>query len=148
MVLSCFMQSYGPDARKRPVRTDFHAVVTEAGVSVTFKPTNSVYSFYRLAEANDIGRLGPISFAGVLHAGHNVTEDYSASKVQDMAQRIAAEFVGSVWFQERSPVAGIHIERTYDIAPLGPVSLASVPRRIASEVAATLRLIQNLDKAD
>jgi hypothetical protein len=130
------------------VRTDFYAVVTEAGVSVTFKPTNSVYSFYKLADGKDIGRLGPISFAGVLHAGHNATEDYSPDKVQDMAQRIASEFVGSVWFQERSPVAGVHTERTHDITPHRPVSLASVPRRIASEVAATLRLIQNLDKAD
>ena len=54
---------------KHPVRNhDFYSVVTEAGVNVTFKPTNSVYSFFRLAEAYDIGRLGPISFAGVQHA--------------------------------------------------------------------------------
>jgi hypothetical protein len=141
---------------KHPVRSDFHTVVTEAGVSVTFKPTNSVYSFLRLAEANDflrlaeandIGRLGPISFAGVLHAGRN-TEDYSPDKVQDMAQRIASEFVRSVCFQERSPLAGTLSEPTDDTTGLRPVSLASVPRRIASEVAATLRLIQNLDKAD
>ena len=32
---------------KRPVISDFHTVVTEAGVNVTFKPTNSVYTFYR-----------------------------------------------------------------------------------------------------
>jgi hypothetical protein len=132
---------------KHPVRSDFHTVVTEAGVDVTFKPTNSVYSFLRLAEANDIGCLGPVSFAGVLHAGRN-TEDYSPGKVQDMAQRIASEFVRSVCFQERSPRAGILNEPTDDITCLRPVSLASVPRRIASEVAATLRLIQNLDKAD
>ena len=132
---------------KYPVRSDFYTVVTEAGVNVTFKPTNSVYSFFRLAEVNDIGRLGPISFAGVLHAGRN-TEDYSPDKVQDMAQRIASEFVRSVCFQERSPLAGILSEPTDDITGLGPVSLASVPRRIASEVAATLRLIENLDKAD
>jgi hypothetical protein len=142
------MQTYRPDAMKHPFRSDFHTVVTEAGVSVTFKPTNSVYSFHRLADANDIGRLGPISFAGVLHAGHNTTEDYSPDKVQDMAQHIASEFIGSVWFQERSPPAGIRSEPTDDITRLRPVSLASVPRRIASEVAATLRLIQNLDKAD
>jgi hypothetical protein len=132
---------------KHPVRSDFYTVVTEAGVNVTFKPTNSVYSFLRLAEANDIGCLGPVSFAGVLHAGRN-TEDYSPGKVQDMAQRIASEFVRSVCFQERSPPAGILNEPTDDITCLRPVSLASVPRRIASEVAATLRLIQNLDKAD
>ena len=30
---------------KHPFRSDFHTVVTEAGVSVTFKPTNSIYCF-------------------------------------------------------------------------------------------------------
>jgi hypothetical protein len=129
-----------------PVRSDFHIVVTEAGVSVTFKPTNSVYSFHRLAEANDVGRLGPIVFAGVLHAGHN-TGNYSADKIQDTAQRIAAEFVGSVCFQERSPIAGIGNEPIHDnTLRLG--SLGRVPRRIASEVAETVRLIQKIDKAD
>jgi hypothetical protein len=132
---------------KHPVRSDFYTVVTEAGVNVTFKPTNSVYSFFRLAEVNDNGRLGPISFAGVLHAGRN-TEDYSPDKVRDMAERIASEFVGSVCFQEWSPLAGILSEPTDAITGLRAVSLASVPRRIASEVAATLRLIQNPDKAD
>jgi hypothetical protein len=44
-------------------------------VSVTFKPTNSTYSFYRLAGADDMARLGPVSFAGVQHAGRD-TEDY------------------------------------------------------------------------
>ena len=36
------------NAMKQPARSDFHTVVTAAGVSVTFKPTNSTYSFYRL----------------------------------------------------------------------------------------------------
>ena len=30
---------------RRPVRNDFHTVVTKTGLSVTFKPTNSIYSF-------------------------------------------------------------------------------------------------------
>ena len=30
---------------KHPFRSDFYTVVTEAGVSVTFKPTNSIYCF-------------------------------------------------------------------------------------------------------
>jgi hypothetical protein len=81
---------------KHPVRSDFDTVVTEAGVSVTFKPTNSVYSFYRLAGSDEIARVGPVSYAGVQHAGHN-TEDYPADEVQDMAQRIASEFGASVW---------------------------------------------------
>jgi hypothetical protein len=140
---------------KHPVRSDFHAVVTEAGVSVTFKPTDSTYSFYRLAGADDMARLGPVSFAGVQHAGRD-TEDYPPDEVQDMAQRIASELAASVWFQERYPLAGVRNAATGDTAR--PILLASVRRagpsgnikaqRIASEVAATLWLIQNLDKAD
>jgi hypothetical protein len=33
---------------KHPVESDFDTSVTEAGVTVVFKPTNSIYSFYRL----------------------------------------------------------------------------------------------------
>src|SRR5947207_15202164 len=86
---------------KHPVRGDFHTVVTEAGVSVTFKPTNSIYRFNRLADAN-VAVLGPVSFAGVQHAGRN-TDDYPSDEVQDMAQGIASDFTRSVWFQERHP---------------------------------------------
>jgi len=64
--------------------------VTKAGVSVTFKPTNSTYSFHKLADSNVIARLGPVSFAGVQHAGRN-TGDYPSDEVQDMAQQIALE---------------------------------------------------------
>ena len=42
---------------KRPVRSDFETAVTEAGVNVTFKPTNSIYSFYRLAESEPLHAL-------------------------------------------------------------------------------------------
>jgi hypothetical protein len=44
---------------KHPVRGDFDTAVTEAGVNVTFKPTNSIYTFYRLARSDDVARLGP-----------------------------------------------------------------------------------------
>jgi hypothetical protein len=39
-----------PIPMKHPARNDFHIVVTEAGVNVTFKPTNRTYSFYRVAD--------------------------------------------------------------------------------------------------
>lgn len=81
---------------KHPVRNDFDTVVTEAGIRVTFKPTNSIYSFYRLAGGDEIARLGPVSYAGVQHAGHN-TQEYPPDEVQDMAQRIASELAASVW---------------------------------------------------
>ena len=76
---------------KHPVKADFHTVVSKAGVNVTFKPTNSTYSFYKLADNNVIARLAPVSFAGVQHAGRN-TEDYPSDEVQDMAQQIASEY--------------------------------------------------------
>ena len=81
---------------KHPGRSDFDTVVTEAGVSVRFKPTNSIYSFYRLTGSDDIARAGPVSYAGVQHAGHN-TQDYPPDEVQDIAQRIASELAASVW---------------------------------------------------
>ena len=66
---------------KHPARSDFATVVTEASVSVTFKPTNSIYTFYRLTAGEAVTRLGPVAFAGVQHAGRN-TEDYPADEVQ------------------------------------------------------------------
>jgi hypothetical protein len=83
---------------KHPVRSDFDTAVTEAGVTVTFKPTNSIYSFYRLAESEDVARLGPVSLGRTRHAGPSGhTEDYSSAEVQAMAQRIASEVGPSIW---------------------------------------------------
>jgi hypothetical protein len=77
---------------KHPVRGNFDTAVTEAGVNVTFKPTNSIYSFYRLAESEDIARLGSVSLERVRHAGPSGdTEDYSSDEVQDIALRVAAK---------------------------------------------------------
>jgi hypothetical protein len=45
---------------KHPVKSDFDTAVTETGVTVTFKPTNSIYSFYRLGDTDEIARLGPV----------------------------------------------------------------------------------------
>jgi hypothetical protein len=72
---------------KHPARNDFDTILTEAGATVTFKPTNSVYSFYKLADASVAALPGPVSLD---------TEDYLADEVKDMAQRIASEVVGSV----------------------------------------------------
>ena len=83
---------------KHPVDSDFDTSVTEAGATVTFKPTNSIYSFYRLAVADDIARLGPVSPGHVRHAGPTGdTGDYAADEVQDMAQRIASEAATAIW---------------------------------------------------
>jgi len=153
MKMAAECSNLGDVAMKHPARSDFHVIVTEAGVSVTFKPTDSTYSFYRLADGNDIARLGPVSFAGVQHAGRN-TGDYAAQEVQDMAQRLALEFAASVWLQDDN--AGVRNVTNNAIAqPVSPASTrhkgpggSTKERRVASEVAATLWLIQNLDKSD
>jgi hypothetical protein len=75
---------------KHPVRSDFHTVLTKTGVSVTFKPTNSTYSFHRRADTNVTAHLGPASFVGVNHAGRD-TEDYPPEEVRNLAQQIASE---------------------------------------------------------
>jgi hypothetical protein len=81
---------------KHPARNDFDTILTEAGVTVTFKPTNSVYSFYKLADASVAALPGPVSLD---------TEDYLADEVKDMAQRIASEVVGSVSLIQNEEVA-------------------------------------------
>jgi hypothetical protein len=85
-------------AMKHPVESDFDTSVTEAGVTVTFKPRNSIYSFYRLADTDDIARLGPVSPGHVRHAGPTGdTGDYAPNEVQDMAMRIASEAATAIW---------------------------------------------------
>ena len=140
---------------EHPARSDFDILVTETGVRVTFKRTNSVYRFHRLTNTDNIARFGAVSFAGVQHAGRN-TGDYSSDEVQDMAQRIASEFARSFRSVLDEALAGIRT--TDNIAPLRPAPPADTrhagpsgntkAQRVASEVAETLWLIQNLDKAD
>jgi hypothetical protein len=79
--------------------------VTAAGVSVTFRPTNSTYSFYRFAES------GALSLAGIQHAGQN-TGDYPSDEVQDMAQQIASGLASVHFgpFQDKEGVNRIHWE--------------------------------------
>ena len=74
---------------RHPVRSDFHTVVTKTGLNVTFKPTNSTYSF--VTDNPDIARLGPVSFMGVEHERRN-TEDYNSDEVEAMARQVATEY--------------------------------------------------------
>jgi hypothetical protein len=62
--------------------------VTKSGLSVTFKPTNSTYSF--VTDNPVIARLGPVSFMGVQHGGHN-TEDYNSDEFETMARQVASK---------------------------------------------------------
>jgi hypothetical protein len=77
---------------KHPLRSDFHTVATAAGVTVTFKPTNSIYSFYRLSGNEDVARLGPVS-----SGTSGDTGDYPPDEVRATAQRVASEVAASVW---------------------------------------------------
>lgn len=87
---------------KHPVESHFDTSLTEAGVTVTFKPTSSIYSFYRLADTDDITRLGPVSPGRVRHAGTTGdTRGYAANEVQDMAQRIASEAATAIWLAKK-----------------------------------------------
>jgi hypothetical protein len=132
---------------KHPARSDFDTLVTEAGVHVTFTPTNSIYVFYRLSDPRNIERVGPVSFVGVKHAKSN-TGTYPSNEVQDMAWRIASEFARCFRSALDDALAAIGKETTdYNITHIKTVSPASVPRHVAAEVAATLRLIQNMDGA-
>ena len=134
---------------KHPARSDFDTLVTEAGVHVTFTPTNSIYVFYRLRDPRNIERVGPVSFVGVKHAKRN-TGTYPSNEVKDMARRIASEFASCFRSALDDAVAAIGGETTHNnnITSIRNVSLASVPRHVASEIDATLQLIQNIDKAD
>jgi hypothetical protein len=85
---------------KHPLRNDFHAVATAAGVTVTFKPTNSIYSFYRLSGSEDVARLGPVS-----SGTSGDTGDYPPDEVQATAQRVASEVATSVWSVQNEEVA-------------------------------------------
>ena len=77
---------------KQPGSSDFEVKVLTGGVQVTFKPTFSYYWFDRLAEPNEIKKLGPISpSARIRHMGwRGDTEDYSADDVALMAYRLAS----------------------------------------------------------
>jgi hypothetical protein len=75
-------------ATRCPLKNDFHTVVKKTGLSVTFKPTNSTYSF--VTDNPVIARLGPVSFIGVQHERRN-TEDYDSAEVEAMARQVATE---------------------------------------------------------
>jgi hypothetical protein len=101
---------------KHPGKSDFRTAVTDAGVVVTFQPTNSIYSFYRLADSDDIARLGHISLGSVQHAGPSGdTDDYASDEVQAMAERIASETAEAVWSVEGEERADKLTLRRYSI---------------------------------
>jgi hypothetical protein len=78
------------DTLKSPAEADFDVSVEESGAYVIFKPTNKHYSFYRLADAEDVERHGPLSLSSVRHSGKSGdTAEYISHEVQEIAVRLA-----------------------------------------------------------
>jgi hypothetical protein len=80
---------------KQPTEDDFTVVaVLESGVTVLFEPTQSFYTFYRLADPDDIKRFGPVSPEpdNIRHAGPSGdTGEYQSDEVQGMAHSLASD---------------------------------------------------------
>jgi hypothetical protein len=77
---------------KQPIETDFKIETLDAAVVVTFSPTKSYYTFYRLADPKDIERFGPVMPEpdNIRHAGPTAdTGDYASDAVLHMAHRLA-----------------------------------------------------------
>jgi hypothetical protein len=77
---------------KQPTEDDFTVVeVLESGVTVLFEPTQSFYTFYRLADPDDIKRFGPLSPEpdNIRHAAD--TGEYQSDEVQGMAHSLASD---------------------------------------------------------
>jgi hypothetical protein len=78
---------------KQPTEDDFTVDVLESSVTVLFEPTQSYYTFYRLADPRDTKQFGPVSPEpdGVRHAGlSGDTGDFRSEEVQAMAHSLAA----------------------------------------------------------
>jgi hypothetical protein len=76
---------------KHPTPSDFTVDLSEARVSVVFKPSDSHYSFGRLADPDDIARYGPLSRSpSVRHGATGDTGDYPPVPAICRAKRPAA----------------------------------------------------------
>jgi hypothetical protein len=82
---------------RQPTNTDFDVQVSDGGVVVTFKPTNSIITYNLLVDPEDIRRFGPLSnVPHVRHAGPTGDfGDYPSSEVLAMAHRLAATAVSA-----------------------------------------------------
>jgi len=80
---------------KHPAPSDFLVEVKEAYVSVIFKPSDSHYSFGRLADPEDIARYGPLSQSPNVREGKKTgdTGTYPLDEVARMAHTLAVKAV-------------------------------------------------------
>jgi hypothetical protein len=72
-----------------PVESDYEVRVNKQGVEVTFKPTESLFTF-GLLDASLWGKHGPVSSSpNVRHAKSGDTGKYSETEVCDLALKLA-----------------------------------------------------------
>lgn len=79
---------------KQPTKDDFTVDILESSITILFEPTQSYYTFYRLADPDDIKRFGPVSPEpdNIRHAGPSGdTGDYRSDEVQGMAHSLASD---------------------------------------------------------
>jgi hypothetical protein len=85
---------------KQPTPKDFTVEASEAGIIVTFTPTESIYSYFWLADQSDIQSVGPISSDyKVRHAKTGDTGSYRSSEVEAIAYQLARD-LASRWRSE------------------------------------------------
>src|SRR5262249_4800105 len=88
---------------KHPTPSDFIVNVQESHVSVIFKPSDSYYSFGRLADPEDIARHGPLARSpNARHTKTGDTGDYPSEEVAQMAHTLAVKAVTSPWLSVRA----------------------------------------------
>src|SRR5262245_2009457 len=82
------------NSMKHPTPSDFIVNVEESHVSVIFQPSDSHYSFGRLADPEDIARHGPLSISpNARHAKTGDTGDYPSEEVAQMAHSLAVKAI-------------------------------------------------------
>jgi hypothetical protein len=80
---------------RQPIEREFRVQRLDAGVEVTFTPTNSIITYNLLVDPEDIAQFGPVSNdPHVRHAGPTGDfGDYPSSAVLAMAHRLAVAAV-------------------------------------------------------
>jgi hypothetical protein len=79
---------------KHPTPSDFTVDVQESHVNVIFNPSDSHYSFGRLADPKDIARHGPLSpIPNARHTKTGDTGDYPSEEVAQMAHSLAVKAI-------------------------------------------------------
>jgi hypothetical protein len=79
---------------RHPRPSDFVVEVTEARVSVVFKPAERHYTFVRLEDPEDIAQFGPLSrVLDEPSRSSGATGDYSEDEVARMAHTLAVTAV-------------------------------------------------------